>query len=134
MDFNFDDYNENIEYCKYVYDKNEEYDLHLENETDIQLVANMYVDEIIEINDGTITDDLVENDLVLFQVVDEYLTKFKNRELDSDSIDYEPKSDAEIMYQSQQERIKSRRGGYDYTDAFNDMGLDEDDIDQIKML
>ena len=122
MNFNQDDYTENIDYCEYVFNKNKAFKLGLDNPVDIQTVANIYVDEIIELNDGYLGYDLVENDLVLFEVVDEFLRKIKKNKYDPVRIDY--KSDEDLMNYSHYERVKSSRGGYSFNESFDDFGLD----------
>lgn len=125
MDFNIDDYTENINYCKYVFNKNKELNLGLDNPIDIQVVANYYVDEIIELNDGHIGEEIVDNELVLFEVINEYMSNIKDKFSDSESIYHKPKDNDELTLYSQIERIKNSRGGYGYNGSYNDLGNDE---------
>ena len=98
MDFNIDDYTENINYCKYVFNKNKELNLGLDNPIDIQVVANYYVDEIIELNDGHIGEEIVDNELVLFEVINEYMSNIKDKFSDSESIYHKPKDNNRYPY------------------------------------
>ena len=129
MKFDLNDYNENVEYCKYVFDKNNELDLGLEDARDIQIVANYYVDELIELEDGHILEELIENDLLLVQVIKEYLSKIKVKALDQESLYYSPKQADELQLYSYNERMRNTHGGYGMSETYDDLGLDEINYD-----
>ncbi len=65
------EFNENVDYCNYVDESNKSLGLDLSSDSEIQKVANMYVDELIE--EGFDVDaEVVKNDLLLLDVVDEF--------------------------------------------------------------
>ena len=126
MVFNVEDYNENIDYCKYVFDKNISLGLGLIDSREIQLVANNYVDELIELQDGYLGEDVIANELLLIQVVKEYITNL--RVLEEHKITEET-IESDILAHTQTEMLKNNRGGYDFNDFYDDKGLDERDIE-----
>ena len=65
------EYNENVEYCKYIENKCKELNLDLDKE-EIQIVANLYVDELY--NDGVEIkhESIIDNELLLFDCIDQY--------------------------------------------------------------
>ena len=134
MNFDYTNYNENVEYCKYVFQKNIEMNLGLDIPDDIQIVANFYVDEVLELQDGHLGDEVVENDLLLIQVVKEYVTTVKVPKLDSESLDYEPMQDDELKLYSEGEKLRTTFGGHGMDDNYDDYGLDEQDFnDDMKL-
>ena len=114
--FNISDYNENVEYCEYVYKKNEELGLGLRDSYEIQVVANMYVDEMYE----KILDQYIENDEVLLKVVEEYMNKIRNTE---ETIGEIP--DEFIDLRLDYEKRLNAKGGYDYNDGYDDESLSD---------
>lgn len=74
--FNQYDYNDNIGYCKYVFEKNEELGLNLKSSNEIQYVANNYLDEVYArgIIEG---DEIYQNDKILLDTVNKLEKKFR---------------------------------------------------------
>ena len=77
--FNENDYNENVEYCKYVFDENKRLRLELDN-NEIQVVANLYVDELVD-NDIDPYESIVKNELMLLDTVDFYKLEIKEEKI-----------------------------------------------------
>ncbi len=115
--FREEDYSENIEYCKYVWKKNNELNLGLESREEIQIVANMYYDELVEI-DGYNDTEYKENDLLLLEVVKTYIDEIRSTEesyIDEDLYNIKMSN----------EKLLNARGGYGYNESYDDLGSDE---------
>lgn len=131
--FNEYDYNDNIEYCRYVYEKNEELDLGLETPAEIQFVANRYLDAVSakkQFDD----DEVYKNDEILQDVCEKALkriNKFKNKPsyVDEDEIDMnldtDYTDDNEIDIKLAADKKLNQNGGHGYSEAYDDHGLDE---------
>lgn len=111
--FNMSDYNENVIVCEYVWRKNQEQNLGLEDAYDIQRVANLYADKL-QLDYG----ELVEKDLELFKIVRKYIASEQFHKNGYRSFD-----DAKnrLYY----DEVTNRNGGYGYNEAYDDLGLDE---------
>ena len=107
----------------YVLRKNKELNMGL-HDFDIQEVADLYEGEISEVVDRYVTDEFVENDLLLLDVAKEYL-----KGLDSEVIEsmQEEMEDERYNKRFAQERAYNAHGGYGYNESFDDLGLDEED-------
>ncbi len=119
MVFNPSLYEGNVEICKYVWDKNQELKLDLEND-EIQIIADMYELELAKLGDKSFPSKFVANDLLLIQVIKDYVKEFrKHPELEGDSFEhaYDGKYAAE--------KAHGAHGGYGYNESFDDFGLDE---------
>ena len=75
--FNANDYNENVEYCEYVFRINEQEGFNLSRD-DIQAVANAYAQFLSDAE----VDEHYENDEFLIQLIDEHLLAKENALLD----------------------------------------------------
>ena len=75
MMFNPLDYRDHIDYCEYVYNKNEELNLGLTNPQEIQFLANKYFDEVCA-RRGEV-DELIENDKLLQETLNKQAKMFK---------------------------------------------------------
>ena len=105
--------------CKYIVRKNKELNLGL-RDYDIEAVALMYEDEISAIVDRYVTTGLVENDLLLVNVVKEYVKSNKQiKSLDENDMD------ASMRERTAIDKAFSSHGGYGYNDSYDDHGLDE---------
>lgn len=113
--FKEDDYNDNVEYCRYVWEKNLELGLNLNSSLEIQLIANSYVDEVIS-RRGFDEDEVFKNDKILLSVVEKNAKKLRK---------FKPIDEREIDIKLASEKELNRFGGYGYNDSFDDHGLDE---------
>lgn len=120
MKFYPDDYFENVEYCEYVFRKNIELELGLRNNNEIQMVANMYEKDLSSVVDRYVETGMVENDLLLINVVKEYVTTIRDHDLSE--LDYD---DYPYEYKYAEEKAHGAHGGYGYNDSYDDLGLDE---------
>lgn len=138
------EYNENVEYCKYIENKCKELNLDLDKE-EIQIIANLYVDELY--NDGVEIkhESIIDNELLLFDCIDQYRDlnskeKFSqydyigNKENINDKEfekmikrqEIKEKEDEELYKQkSYLDRELNAKGGYGYNEDYDDHGLDE---------
>ena len=114
--FNESDYNENVEVCKYVWRKNIELDLQLDDEIDIQRVANLYAEK----TNYEFGEEVKENDLVLVKIAKKYVTSEKFHKFGTNIPEY-------YAIRSMAEGLTSSHGGYGYNDSYDDRGLDEYD-------
>jgi hypothetical protein len=73
--FNPLDYRDHIDYCEYVYNKNNELNLGLTNPQEIQFLANKYFDEVCA-RRGEV-DELIENDKLLQETFTKQAKMFK---------------------------------------------------------
>lgn len=73
--FNPLDYRDHIDYCEYVYNKNNELNLGLTNPQEIQFLANKYFDEVCA-RRGEV-DELIENDKLLQETFEKQAKMFK---------------------------------------------------------
>ena len=73
--FNPLDYRDHIDYCEYVYNKNEELNLGLTSPQEIQFLANKYFDEVCA-RRGEV-DELIENDKLLEETLKKQSKMFK---------------------------------------------------------
>lgn len=73
--FNPLDYREHLDYCEYVYNKNNELDLGLTGPLEIQFLANKYFDELCA-RYGEV-DELMENDKLLEETLKKQSKMFK---------------------------------------------------------
>ena len=73
--FNPLDYRDHLDYCEYVYNKNEELDLGLTSPQEIQFLANKYLDELCA-RYGEV-DELIENDKLLEETLKKQSKMFK---------------------------------------------------------
>ena len=86
FDFDPKDYKGNIEYCKYVFDKNNELDLGLKTNNQIQFVADRYKSLIDSIRGNNGYNEVYEDEKALRNAVklfDDFcnrVPKFKTRE------------------------------------------------------
>ena len=120
--FVHDDYSENIVVCEYVWRKNIEYGLLLNNSYDIQRVANRYAEKMgIEACDA---DELIEKDSELLRIAKKYVRTEK-------AYHFTIKNDS--RERSQLEAMASRNGGYAFNDDYDDRGIDEFPDGQIKL-
>ena len=111
--FNSSDYNENVIVCEYVWRKNLEYDLALEDVEDIQRVANLYADEL-QLEFG----ELVENDIKLIKIAKRYVTHEQFHKKGYRNID----DGSNRLFIDE---ITNRKGGYGFSESYDDQGLDE---------
>ena len=87
--FNPLDYRDHIDYCEYVYNKNEELNLGLTSSQEIQFLANKYFDEVCA-RRGEV-DELIENDKLLQETFQKQAKMFKKfrpieRQIEKESI------------------------------------------------
>lgn len=73
--FNPLDYKDHIDYCEYVYNKNNELNLGLTSSQEIQFLANKYFDELCA-RRGEV-DELIENDKLLEETLKKQSKMFK---------------------------------------------------------
>jgi len=127
-------YDENVEYCKYVSRKNDEYELDLSTE-DIQEIANQYVIRLDD--DGTISygddESVVENDKLLLEIVRNYKIEAINDQeekenlLSNDSyLDViEAEEEAKAREKHSFEEAIHKNGGHGISEAYDDQGIDD---------
>ena len=111
--FNVDDYNDNIEYCRYVFDKNIELDLGLSSPAEIQYVANQYLDTVCA-RRGFMDDEVYENDKILTTVAEKAIKKInrlKNKTHETQE---------EIDMGINMEKQFNSHGGYGFNDSYDD--------------
>ena len=83
--FNPLDYIDNIEYCEYVYNKNNELDLGLKSPQEIQFVANKYINEVCA-RRGEI-EELYADDKLLIETLKKQSKMFKKfRPMDNEIV------------------------------------------------
>lgn len=111
--FNSSDYNENVIVCEYVWRKNLEYDLALEDAFDVQRVANLYADKL-ELGFG----ELVEDDIKLIKIAKKYVTREQMHKKGYRTVD----DGSNRLFIDE---ITNRKGGYGFNESFDDQGLDE---------
>ena len=111
--FNSSDYNENVIVCEYVWRKNLEYDLALEDAFDVQRVANLYADKL-ELGFG----ELVEDDIKLIKIAKQYVTREQMHKKGYRTVD----DGSNRLFIDE---ITNRKGGYGFNESFDDQGLDE---------
>ena len=70
MSFVKDMFDENVEYCEYVFNKNNEYNLDLDHH-DIEVVANEYTRELEE-QGLDFEEEVIKNDALLLETVKKY--------------------------------------------------------------
>lgn len=73
--FNPLDYRDHLDYCEYIYNKNEELELGLTSPQEIQFLANKYFDELCA-RYGEV-DELMENDKLLVDTFKKQSKMFK---------------------------------------------------------
>ena len=74
--FKSEEFNKNVDYCEYVFYMNIEYNLGLNSNHEIQQVANLYV-ENLDFYGKYSKRDVVEDDLILFDVVKAFYVDLK---------------------------------------------------------
>ena len=111
--FNSSDYNENVIVCEYVWRKNLEYDLALEDAFDVQRVANLYADKL-ELGFG----ELVEDDIKLIKIAKQYVTREQMHKKGYRTVD----DGSNRLFIDE---ITNRKGGYGFNESSDDQGLDE---------
>ena len=111
--FNSSDYNENVIVCEYVWRKNLEYDLALEDAFDVQRVANLYADKL-ELGFG----ELVEDDIKVIKIAKQYVTREQMHKKGYRTVD----DGSNRLFIDE---ITNRKGGYGFNESFDDQGLDE---------
>ena len=114
------------EYCKYVWDKVKDSFLSLKD-TDIEVIALMYKDEIESISGNYANNEFVKNDELLTSIIKDYIENVVN---------YDEKHTENLEDDSYRERTAVEKeinahGGYGYNDSYDDFGIDERDSDQI---
>ena len=109
------------EAISYVTRKNDELNLGISN-MDMSLIAELYLNELSSVVDRYVNDDFVENDLLLIDVVSDYLKDLDQEVIDEMAYDLE-----EDKYNRRfaQERAQNAHGGYGYSESFDDQGFDE---------
>lgn len=73
--FNPLEYRDHIDYCEYVFNKNEELELGLTSSLEIQFLANKYFDEVCA-RRGEV-EELIENDKLLLETLSKQAKMFK---------------------------------------------------------
>ena len=73
--FNPLEYRDHIDYCEYVFNKNEELGLGLTSSLEIQFLANKYFDEVCA-RRGEV-EELIENDKLLLETLSKQTKMFK---------------------------------------------------------
>ena len=106
--FNENDYNENVEYCKYVFDENKRLRLELDN-NEIQVVANLYVDELVD-NDIDPYESIVKNELMLLDTVDFYKLEIKEEKISPYDVGEGRKRINDKAFKKIEEELKDREG------------------------
>lgn len=119
--FNPDDYNDNIAYCHYVFEKNIELDLGLDSRQEIQFVANNYLDEVIA-RRGIGSDEVYENDKILMEVIDKLSKKFKKFKIAPSKLNEEDRSVDPVKDKlaNKLEKEFNRKGGHAYSESYDD--------------
>ena len=86
--FNPLDYRDHVDYCEYVYNKNEELNLGLTSPQEIQFLANKYFDEVCA-RRGEV-EELIENDKLLEETLKKQSKMFKKfRPLEKQTVQQE---------------------------------------------
>lgn len=129
FDFKESDYNQNINYCLYVYNKNYELNLGLEDIFDIQEVADMYATDLEEKRNILPSDGAYYDDKLLLEVVTEYLVTIKPS-YEEDQYD----NDFIVDLKIKNDRAMNASGGYGFYEGYDDVGLDEKTDDDIMKL
>lgn len=123
--FNADDYNDNIEYCRYVFEKNIELDLGLSSPIAIQNVANNYFDEICArrgiIDDG----ELYEDDELLLEVKNKFDKKTRKFKQYYSQTDKYSKDEENYDMDVEIDKNLNKKGGYSYNDSLEEASLDD---------
>lgn len=110
--FDGNDFDENVVFCKYVFDENARLDLGLEYPEGIQEVANFYSDIMFLTDDNHSVDEeeLCGDEKALLIAVKRYSRFFKKRVI----------TNTEMEIRSYLEREYNRNGGYSFSDSFDD--------------
>lgn len=119
MKFNRDLFNENVDYCEFVFNECQKNLLDLTGE-EIQNIANNYVFELY--NRGIDTELEVYEDTELLQsIIDHYFKKKSNfiPELDEDMEEYL------YNYKYALERKVNASGGYGFNESYDDVSIEE---------
>ena len=117
--FNASNYNENVAVCEYVWRKNIQYDLDLDDEVDIQRVANLYAEDI----NYEFGDEVKEKDALLLKIVKNYVKHEKKHKFGYNR--------PEIVEQRfQMERLAVSHGGHGMDDFYDDLGSDEYSLEE----
>ena len=121
MIFNRDKFNENVDYCEFIFNKCVKYLLNLSS-SDIQDIANNYVFELY--NRGIDTDnEVVEDEELLLNIIDELYNSKSNfdatEELDEDMEKYL------YNYKLSLERKVNANGGYGYNELYDDVSIED---------
>jgi hypothetical protein len=111
-------FDENVDYCEYVYNKNLEYDLQLDRQ-DIIAIAQEYAEELME-KDIDVESEVVENDALLLEVVREYMKDNAPKEEDDLYPDHE---EAPEIDKKKQDLYLSNP--HAYSDDYDDHALDD---------
>ena len=115
-----EEFNENVEYCKYVYRKLTELEIELEPR-DIQRIANDYAEEL-ENRDMYDEDEVVEDDSILLKIIQKYLKT--NKKEGKEYINYDLQ---ELLARLRLENEKQvhANGGHGYTDSYDDLSYED---------
>ena len=117
-----DNFNENIEYCLYIYSFCNKNFLNV-CFIDIQDIANKYVDELIDL--GYLIDgNIIENDDLVYQVIEEYYDYTDENAMDDES--YDEIISSKLRF----EKEKNAHGGYCFDDNFDDVSFEDRNIHQ----
>ena len=82
--FNPLEYRDHIDYCEYVFNKNEELELGLTSSLEIQFLANKYFDEVCA-RRGEV-EELIENDILLLETLSKQTKILKKLRTDQENI------------------------------------------------
>ena len=108
--FNPLDYKDHIDYCEYVYNKNNELNLGLTSSQEIQFLANKYFNELCA-RRGEV-DELIENDKLLEETLKKQSKMFKKfRPIEKQmeiKANFEQTEQTEKVYEDNQNISKTR--------------------------
>ena len=119
-----DKFNENVDYCEYIYNVCSKYFLQY-SFADIQDIANNYVFELDSMGIDT-ENELVKDEELLFKVIEELFDCNSNKELDEDELEMEYEIKNVLCdLRLQREKLVNSFGGYGYEDAYDDISIED---------
>ena len=117
MKYSAENFNENVDYCEYIYELASEKEIELTN-TDIQKIANKYVDKLYE-EDEYSEDEVVKNDALASKIITKYLKSVKeayNEELTKEQLS---------IFKIPTEKELFSHSGHEHIDSYDDLSYDD---------